>query len=254
MHTHGTRIDACRAGTSKVIGYARSVAVTARIARSWPARTLASVSGLLLVSASPAFSAVVSPPAILYALGDSTGVGVGARHSYIDRVFTRMSEAGHSFRLQNFSESGATTSDVLHDEVGRIERGAHGLVLVGIGANDLTSGTASDVFGRQFEAIVAGVRARTDAPIVVSNIPDVSLAKAIQPAWRAPLAARVDAYNAVIAKVARERNLVVFDLCALTRQTLPTHPEYLSVDGFHPSDRGYEAWATGLWQVVRRVL
>jgi acyl-CoA thioesterase-1 len=233
-----------------------SVDVTAGICRSWLVVTLGGVSGILLMSAlaSPTLAAVVSPPAILYALGDSTGAGVGARYSYVDRVFMRMSEAGHSFRLDNLSESGATTSDVLHDEVGRIERGTHGLVLIGIGANDLTSGTAPDVFGRRFEEIVAGVRARTDAPIVVCNVPDVSLAKAILPAWRIPLAARVDAYNAVIAKVARERNLVVFDLCALTRRTLPTHPEYLSADGFHPSDRGYEAWAVGLWQVVRRVL
>jgi lysophospholipase L1-like esterase len=126
--------------------------------------------------------------------------------------------------------------------------------LIGIGANDLTNGTAPEVFGKRFEAIVAGVRARTDAPIVVSNVPDVSLAKAIQPDWRAALRARVDVYNAIVAKLARERGLVVFDLCALTRQTLPAHPEYLSVDGFHPSDSGYEAWAAGLWQVVRGVL
>jgi acyl-CoA thioesterase I len=233
------------------------VDVTKPVARSWLARTFAAVAGALLVSAvaSPLFAAVIRPPATLYALGDSTGAGVGARQgSYVDRLFARLSEAGRSFRLENFSESGATTSDVLHDEVGRIARGAHGLVLIGIGANDLTSGTAPEVFRRQFEAVVAGVRARTDAPIVVSNVPDVSLAKAIQPAWRAPLTARVDAYNAVIAKVAHERNLVVFDLCALTRQTLPAHPEYLSGDGYHPSDRGYEAWAAGLWQVVRRVL
>jgi acyl-CoA thioesterase-1 len=210
---------------------------------------------LLLVSGLASPTSAAGSPAILYALGDSTGAGVGARKgSYVDRLMTRLSEDKRSFRLENLSESGATTSDVLRDQVDRIERGAHGLVLIGIGANDLTSGIAPEVFGKRFEAIVTRVRARTDAPIVVSNVPDVSLAKAIQPDWRAPLAARVDAFNALIARLARERSLVVFDLCALTRQTLPAHPEYLSYDGFHPSDRGYEAWAAGLWQVVRRVL
>jgi acyl-CoA thioesterase I len=143
---------------------------------------------------------------------------------------------------------------VLRDQVGRIRTGANGLVLLGIGANDLTTGTPPEVFARRFTTVIQRVRERTGAPIVVSNVPDVSLARAIQPAWRGPLSARVDAYNAVIARVAREHDLVVFDLCALTRKMLPAHPEYLSGDGYHPSDTGYEAWAAGLWPVVRRLL
>jgi lysophospholipase L1-like esterase len=210
---------------------------------------------LMSALAAPAFAAVGNAPTTLYALGDSTGAGVGARKgSYVDRLLRRMAAAGRSFRLENLSGSGATTSDVLHDQVRGIQRGARGLVLIGIGANDLTSGTAPEVFATRFEAIVASVRALTDAPIVVSNVPDVSLAPAIPPVWRAPLAARVDAYNAVITELARKRSLMVFDLCGLTRQMLPAHPEYLSGDGFHPSDSGYEAWAAGLWQIVRRAL
>ena len=64
----------------------------------------------------------------------------------------------------------------------------------------------------------------------------------------------MDSYNAVIARVAHQNDLQVFDACAMTRKQLPSHPEYLSADGFHPSDQGYQAWADGLWTVVQRVL
>lgn len=157
-------------------------------------------------------------------------------------------------RVLNLSESGATTSDVMRDQVTRIPHGDARLVLMSVGVNDLTRSLHPAEFGRRFEAIIAAIRTRTTAPIVVSNLPDVSLARAVWPELRPALAARVDAYNAVVERVSRDHGLALFDICALTRKQLPSHPEYLSADGFHPSDRGYEAWAEGLWDVVQRVL
>lgn len=248
--------------------------VYARSGRSW-SRTAGAVTMLLMggLGRSPSADPIGGSPVrgrgaggsgnagrqaapFLYALGDSTGAGIGAqRGSYVDRLLARLSEARRTFRLENLSESGATTADVLRDQVPRIKDGmGDDLVVVGIGANDLTQGLEARQFGQRFEALAAGIRARTQAAVVVSNVPDVSLAAAVLPEWRPALAARVDAYNAVISRVSRERGLLVFDLCALTRQQLPHHPEYLSPDGYHPSDRGYQAWAEGLWQVVRRAL
>jgi lysophospholipase L1-like esterase len=143
---------------------------------------------------------------------------------------------------------------VLQRQVPRVNGGAAGLVLLGVGVNDLLHGVPPEVFAQRFEAILVGLRARTPAVIVVSNLPDVSLTPAVWPQLRPALAARVDVYNALIAEAARRHRLQVFDACAMTRRALPGHPEYLSRDGFHPSDEGYDAWAAGLWQVVRRVL
>jgi acyl-CoA thioesterase-1 len=195
----------------------------------------------------------LAAPPVLSALGDSTAVGARAG-SYVDRLLARIAKAGRTFRLLNLAESGATTADVLRDQVRGVAKGQTGLVLVGVGANDLTSNVSLELFAQRFEAIIAGIRARTDAPIVVSNLPDISLASAVWPELRPTLAARVDAFNSVIARVARRHDLPVFDVCAMTRRSLPGHPEYLSADGFHPSDQGYEAWADGLWQIVQRLL
>jgi len=73
-------------------------------------------------------------------------------------------------------------------------------------------------------------------------------------AARAPLAAQVDLYNAVIARVAGRHGIAVYDVCAMTRTTLPSHPEYLSGDGYHPSDAGYQLWADGLWRILQPLM
>lgn len=191
----------------------------------------------------------------LIALGDSTAVGVGARAgSYIERLLSRIVKAWPRYGLANLSTSGATTRDVLGRQVPQIPEGASGLVMLGVGTNDLMRHVPPAEFARRFEAVLAGIRARTAAAIVVSNVPDVSLTPAIWSAVRPAVAARVDAYNEIIADLARSHGALVFDLCRMTREQLPAHPEYLSADGYHPSDLGYEAWAEGLWRVVRPIL
>jgi acyl-CoA thioesterase-1 len=272
VSVHGLPVPGVRsAGAAAIVGYAGKMTNAASVAPASPAgmasKMLPKILKMLFVTAavvslgspgaasatSAARQSEVAP--VLSALGDSTAAGVGARSgSYVDRLLARLVKSGRAFRLVNLAESGATTIDVLHDQVVGVPKGQAGLVVLGVGANDLTENVSSEVFGRRFEAIISGIRARTQAPIVVSNLPDISLATAVWPALRPVLAARVDAYNAVIARLARRYDLPVYDLCAMTRRTLPDHPEYLSADGFHPSDKGYEAWADGLWQVVQRIL
>jgi acyl-CoA thioesterase-1 len=192
---------------------------------------------------------------IFYALGDSTVSGLGAHSgSYADRLFDRLVQAGHRLREVNLAESGATTADLIRDQLPRVLPGQKALSIVGIGVNDLTSGVDPQVFAKRFETIVGALRSRTTGPIVVSNLPDISMAPAVWPAVRAPLAAQIDIYNGLIARVAERHGIAVYDVCAMTRRTLPSHPEYLSGDGYHPSDAGYQLWADGLWRIVQHLL
>jgi acyl-CoA thioesterase-1 len=205
--------------------------------------------------ASPATTLAAASPLIFYALGDSTVAGVGSRAgSYADRLSSRLVKAGRQVHLMNLAESGATTADLLRDQLPRVRVKSNALVIVGIGVNDLTSGIEPEVFARRFERILGDLRSRTTGPIVVSNLPDISLASAVWPAVRGQLAAQVDAYNAVIARIAGRLGIVVYDVCAMTRRFLPSHPEYLSGDGYHPSDAGYQVWADGLWDIVRPLI
>ena len=44
----------------------------------------------------------------------------------------------------------------------------------------------------------------------------------------------------------------MFDIYTITHQELPAHPEYISGDGFHPSDEGYELWAEHMWPAIAK--
>ena len=195
--------------------------------------------------------------AVVYvALGDSTGVGVGARKGggYVARLFHRIERVRPGSRLVNLCVSGATTSDVLRAQVGRVGPAAPALVTVGVGINDLTRQVAPEQFARNFGEIISRLRAQTSAPVVVSNLPDVSHAPAVPAFLREEALRRVRLFNERIAEAAALHRLFLADSFETSAAVIPSHPEFFSPDGFHPSDEGYEFWAFEMWPVVKRAL
>ncbi|OLE52600.1 MAG: hypothetical protein AUG51_17495 [Acidobacteria bacterium 13_1_20CM_3_53_8] len=189
------------------------------------------------------------------ALGDSTGVGVGATHGgYVARIFERIEHERPHSSLSNLCVSGATTEDVLRGQVDAAVAKNPTLITLGVGVNDIGHGFSEDKFARNYEEILKRIRAKSNAPIVVTNIPDVSLAPVIPPAMRAGVNARVHAFNEKIETLAERYDLRVVDAYTSTHQLVPEHPEFFSADGFHPSDIGYEYWAKMMWPIVKSAI
>lgn len=193
--------------------------------------------------------------AIVYAaLGDSTGVGVGAREGgYVARLFTRINEARPGSKLTNLCVSGATTEDVLRSQVEPSLRARPTLITLGIGINDVGRQMNVETFARNYETIIKRLR-EANAPIVVTNIPDVSLAPVVPPNARAEAARRIMLFNERISEIASRYNLLVVDAFNATREIIPSRPEFFSEDGFHPSDKGYEYWAEAMWPTVKKAM
>lgn len=211
---------------------------------------------LLLATATGATTAAATPATSAYvALGDSSGVGVGAKEGgYVDRLHRQLLALRPDIELRNLCRTGATSARVLSDQVPRVRPGSHALVTVGVGVNDLKRQIPADVFAERFEAILAGVRSRTSGPLVVTNLPDVSLAP-IVPRYLQPLVAQqVQAYNQAIAASAKRHGAVLIDTYHTSRREIPRHPEFFSADGFHPSDAGYKFWAGVMWPEVKALL
>lgn len=189
------------------------------------------------------------------ALGDSTGVGVGAEHGgYAIRLLERMKQERPNSRLTNLCVSGATTDDVLREQVGQVAALRPTLITLGIGINDAGRSTPVDRFARNYEEIIKRLRSSTDAPIVVSNLPDVSLAPVVPAFLRNEARRRIELYNERIADISRRHGLHVVDAYTATREVIPEHPEFFSSDGFHPSDVGYEYWAKTMWPTVKAAI
>ncbi|HVG34142.1 MAG TPA: SGNH/GDSL hydrolase family protein [Pyrinomonadaceae bacterium] len=194
-------------------------------------------------------------PVNYLALGDSTGLGVGARQGgYVARLFERIKELRAGSRLTNMCVSGATTEDVLNEQLGSGVTAQTTLVTLGIGINDVGRGVSVERFARNYEEIIKRVRAKTNAPIVLTNLPDVSLAPVVPVSLRSELASRITLFNEQIEEIAKRYGLLVVDAYQATHELIPQHPEFFSSDGFHPSDTGYEYWANLMWPTVKTAI
>lgn len=194
-------------------------------------------------------------PIVYVALGDSTGAGVGAREGgYVARLFKRILERRPDSKLSNLCVSGATTGDLLRSQLDRGVALNPDLVTVGIGINDIGHGLSLEQFSKNYEQILSTLKQKTRARIVVTNLPDISSAPRIPGTLRREYQRQIVQFSQRLGEIANRQGVTIFDIHTITKAELPSHPEYFSSDGFHPSDKGYELWASEMWPTVARVI
>lgn len=190
-------------------------------------------------------------PIVYVALGDSTGAGVGARDGgYVARLFKKVVERRPESTLSNLCVSGATSADLVRGQLAQGIAKDPDLVTVGIGINDIGHGLTLAEFSKNYEEILSTLREQTHATIVVTNIPDISSAPRIPSVLRSEYQRQIQEFCTRLVEIANRHGVIVFDIYTITKQELPSHPEYFSSDGFHPSDQGYELWASQMWPTV----
>jgi len=186
------------------------------------------------------------PAELLYvALGDSTAKGVGARSGggYPERLVAKLRSAYPGIQLLNLGQSGATTSDVLADQVSHVLRTRPRLITLGIGINDVGLQVPDDAFAVNLEEILVRLR-KPGARIAINNIPDLALAPAVaQVVPSSVYERRIELFNEHVTASAARHGLALVDLFAWSRQALSGRAELFSPDGFHPSALGYDLWA-----------
>jgi acyl-CoA thioesterase-1 len=195
-------------------------------------------------------------PVVYTALGDSTGVGVGAKQGggYVARLFERIKREQPQARLNNLCVSGATTEDVLRGQLRNAISSRPTLITLGIGINDIGHGLTIETFARNYEEIIKQLKKETGATLVITNIPDISFAPVVPATARDETRRRVQLFNEKVHAIAEHYELLVVDIYTETHNVVPTHPEFFSEDGFHPSDAGYEYWAKTMWPTVKAVI
>ena len=190
------------------------------------------------------------PPFTYLALGDSTGVGVGATHGggYADRLHRRLLSSHPSARLVNLCQSGARSADVREEQVPRARRTLARVVTLAVGINDVGLDLPEESFAINVEEIAVAL-ASLEAPIVIVNIPDLALAPAAALIDRTRYERRIELFNEHIEATAARHRFSHVDLHAASRR-FGGKPGLFSPDGFHPSAAGYEAWAETMWPAV----
>jgi acyl-CoA thioesterase I len=198
-------------------------------------------------------------PIVYAAIGASETYGIGANDRYRQawpQVFFN-DVLPPSAVLYNFGIPGATTAQALHDEVPAALAVHPAVVTVWLNVNDLIRGVSAAEYEAQLRQLLHTLRRGGQTQVLVANTPDLGQLPAYRaclpnaptggPACLIPdglvptpqaIAAAVDAYNAAISTAAKAEGATLVDL-HLNGTRISQHPEWLSADGFHPSEQGY---------------
>lgn len=186
------------------------------------------------------------------ALGDSTGVGVGAgdgKGGYVERLFQKMLTEQLPVGLLNLCRNGATSGSILSEQLPRALKAKPTLVTFHVGVNDLWRGTTEQAFAENVERALFELKG-TGTRALVINLPDLSHAPVAQLVPVAAYGLRLLSFNRTLKDAAARHGFEHVDLFSASRAVLADHPEYFSADGFHPSEHGYEQYVEQAWPAL----
>lgn len=220
---------------------------------------LAAVAVLLLAGCSGTRDQRLLPEdrgqAIVYvALGDSTVEGVGATRpetTYVSRLHERLRAVYPGARLANLGVAGATSADVVREQLPRAVELEPRLVTVSVGPNDVTAGIPAKEYERNVDRLLATLARRTRTVIVVSLLPDLAVTPRFSgSAAREAVGRQTVLFNEALRRQARAHGAALVDVYAASHEEVPRRPELMAGDGYHPSDHGYARWAELMWAAV----
>ena len=205
--------------------------------------------------------ALVAPPSWrLVALGDSSVAGIGADRlegCLAVQIGQRVADTtGRRVHVRALGVSGARTADVAARQVTALDdRAPPDAVIVVAGMNDIVHVTSPWAYGRAVRHLYTTLRDRLDAPVIVCSLPELRTLTIVGH----PLRDIAVAYGRMLGWIQRRvvRRVADVEFVDARRSAGPAFrqlPEALSIDGFHPSSRGYELLADALAPAVSAAL
>jgi lysophospholipase L1-like esterase len=205
------------------------------------ARILALVC-VAMATAACAVRVAAQQPITYVAIGASDAVGVGAANPESDGWVPRFAaRLGPNVRLVNLGVSGSTLAQAMGEQLGPAVDARPDVITVWLAVNDLNARVPLDRYTADLDALLGELES-TQARVFVGNVPDLAALAAYRGVDPALLNAEVSRWNAAIAATATKHGATLVDLHARWEQ-VREHPEYVAVDGFHPSSEGYKALA-----------
>ncbi len=192
------------------------------------------------------------------ALGDSTVEGIGAsgpERTYVGLVGRRLRAVYPRAQATNLGVAGATSADVLREQLERAVALRPVLVTLSIGPNDITEGVTAEQYERNVGAILDRLAAATTVAVVVNLLPDLAVTPRFRGREEEATVARLTVrFNEALSRQARRHHAVLVDLYGPSRAEVPRHPELIASDGYHPSDAGYARWADLVWPAIEALI
>jgi lysophospholipase L1-like esterase len=186
-----------------------------------------------------------SGPELKYViLGDSTTIGQGAdynaSYAYQSAVYLARN---HRVTFTNLGVSGARVHDVRSQQLAKVSALHPDIILLAVGANDVTHLTAKNAFRTDLQTSITLLR--KDNPhlkILVTGVPDMGAVPRFPWPLRQLAGARSTQFNDIYADIIAREKLVLAPIAAKTGSVFRAHPEYFAQDNFHPNATGYSLW------------
>ena len=180
------------------------------------------------------------PPVNYLALGASDAFGIGASpitRGYVYRIKDGFEDRGRRVSLLN---TGIPTADI--PAIKKASKKAlkrdvdYDLVTIWVGANDLIGGGKVNEFEEDLASMLARLRDKSKAFVVIMNLPDLTTVKKFREDPDNDVTKkRVDAYNAAITRQANKYKVPIVDFYKAAPGDM-----LVSKDGFHPNNDGHQ--------------
>lgn len=181
------------------------------------------------------------------ALGDSYTIGqsVAAMENFPNQLVTKANAKGSDYDEPEIIATTGWRTDQLIKKVSetKLKYEKYDLVTLLIGVNDEFQGRSTTDYEPQFKTILdKAIQLAGNDPkkVWVFSIPDYGYTP-FGSTSKATISKRIDEFNAVNAKIAKEKGVNYLDITPISRKGLDK-PELVAKDGLHPSGTMYELW------------
>lgn len=190
------------------------------------------------------------PPINYLALGASDAFGIGASpitRGYVYRIKDGFEDRGRRVSLLN---TGIPTADI--PAIKKTAKKAlkhdvdYDLVTIWTGANDLIGGSDVKDFEEDLESMLARIRDKSNAFVVIMNLPDLTQIKKFrEDPDKDVTVANVAAFNLAITRQANKYEVPIVDFFKAAPGDM-----LVSKDGFHPNNDGHQKIANLYLQFI----
>jgi lysophospholipase L1-like esterase len=187
------------------------------------------------------------------AIGASDSFGIGTNDPYNENWPTDLMNlmGANRIHLIDAGIPGILTHDALSLELPIAIDARPSLVTIWLGVNDIAAGVPASSYAQDLNTLLSGLRtAASNALIAIANIPDLTLLPYFTRFDPQQLSRVVQAYNAALAIAAQRCHAILVDLTP-QNYNLQAHPEYVSNDGLHPNNIGYQQLAKLFYTVIQ---
>lgn len=176
-------------------------------------------------------------------LGDSLSSGVGSNDykKTLTYIFADNLSKKTSVDFINLALSGATTSDLINNQLSKAIKLNPDYITLFIGTNDIHNLIPAKKFEENIDIILEKLTKETKAKIIVFNLPYLGSEDLITAPYNILFDSKTREFNVILENICTGKNITLIDLYTPTKE-FSKKIDFYSEDGFHPSSEGYLLW------------